>query len=258
MKNLFLTFMLLCTISYVTTAQEFKIPASSGKLSLLQINAVTIQNSTGQEIVIVRDQEDLDQEVIERSKGLKKLNAIGLSDNTGIGLSMQKDGGNIELRPLSRNDENRYIVKVPAGVMVYYEHSSHEAEDFIIENTSSEIEVSITYGNIKVRDASSALSLKTVYGSIDVVMKALDDKTSLLLSSAYGNVDLAIPTSSKANLKMSASWGEMFTDFDVQVKTKSEHGLDCKNCNELEGTIGGGGNLVTLKSGYGNLYLRKR
>lgn len=112
--------------------------------------------------------------------------------------------------------------------------------------------------NIKVKEASGPMSLKTVYGNIDAQLKSLSDKSTLMLSSAYGNVDLAIPSAAKANLKMSASWGEMFTDFDIQVKSKTEKGLDCKNCNEFEGSIGGGGNLISLKSGYGNLYLRKK
>ena len=53
----------------------------------------------------------------DRSRGLKLLNSLGLDDNTGFGISVNKEGNNLNIRQISKTCScNEVTIKVPKNM----------------------------------------------------------------------------------------------------------------------------------------------
>ena len=238
------------------TKKTFSIPMSGGTLKIVDVNQVILEGGSGSEVKVVSNGHD--KEDNDRSQGLHRINGKGQSDNTGgLGLFMEKNGSDVTLTAISEMDNSEYTISVPSSVKIYYEHNTYNGHDLVIRKNNSEVEANCSYNNVILEDASSPLTIKTVYGHIEgnIVLKNATD--AITLHSTYALVDVALPASSKANVQMKTSYGEMFTDFDL-TSDKSKDDMDCLTCKDVSGKINGGGNLVSLKSTYSNIYLRKK
>src|SRR5436190_5890493 len=119
-KNLLI--IMILGLSATVFAQEYKLPKSTGKLEIKEVNNVTIEGYNGNEIVF--SSLDGSREKDRRSDGLRAVSAMGLEDNTGIGLSVKEEGGSIKVYQLKKMDGPRVKIMVPKGVSIYYSHSS--------------------------------------------------------------------------------------------------------------------------------------
>jgi hypothetical protein len=75
--------------------------------------------------------------------------------------------------------------------------------------------------------------------------------------SIYGYVDVTLPLATKANLKMSTSYGEIFVapEFKIDIDKQGEM---VQYSDKVNGKINGGGISVDLRSDYSKIYLRKK
>lgn len=236
--------------------KEHKISLSSGKLNLQEINGVTIEGTSGNEVIIQAETRKSPED--DRAAGLKEISALGLSDNTGLGLNVKKEGNVATVQPISKNNSKRYTIKVPPGVAVNYEHSSYMAKELNIRNTSSEIEVSSNYNKIKIENASSPLAINSVYGGIEATFDRLSPNNDITLYSVYSFVDVTVPANAKATFHLSTSFGQMFTDLDLSFESEKEEGMRNLSNKDMVGKFNGGGTNVKLTATYGKLYLRKK
>ncbi len=236
-------------------AQEYTVDMSSGKLIITEVDRVEIEGVSGTQIVFSTEAKD--QEEDERSSGLKEISAMGLSDNTGIGLATEKSGNELTVRQIGRNSDRRYVIKVPKGVSVYYEHSSWEGKTLRIRNLESEIEVSANYNSVELENVTGPMAINTVYGHIDANFSRVNQENAIMLHSVYDHVDVTIPTNTKASFKLSSSYGKIFTDLDLDVE-KGEGGLRSISSSKINGKLNGGGVDFSIKATYSNIYLRKK
>jgi hypothetical protein len=89
------------------------------------------------------------------------------------------------------------------------------------------------------------------------------DKAMSFLSH-NGDVDVTLPASAKANLKMRSDNGEIFTDFDIQIRPAGPsqtsprgRGFRVEINQSLYGAINGGGPEFELRTYNGNIYVRR-
>lgn len=246
------------SIALLAGAQEYKIAHNGGKLVLDDVDHAKIVGYNGTEVIITAEIEKNSEE-FERAAGLKAINSAGLDDNTGLGLSVVKEGDNIKVTQIGqcmcKNDEG-YIIKIPRSMGIDFAHSTYDSHQLTLENISKEIVVSTNYTNVELRDVTGPMSIKTVYGSIEAVFSEVSQENSVSLHSVYGLVDAALPASSKANLNLRTPYGQIFTDFDIQVEQKE--GMRELSDKRVSGTINNGGVDFIMKSGYENIYLRKK
>ena len=128
-------------------AQQHQINLSSGTLKILEVDRVTIEGHNGSGIII-QVEGDGEKHQDERAAGLREINARGLTDNTGLGLFQSTTGSEVKIEQLSPSSKERYIFKVPPGVAVAYEHSTHNGKKLMIENVKGELEVSTHYNGV--------------------------------------------------------------------------------------------------------------
>lgn len=254
MKKIFITALALA-ITAGAFAQEYKLAKSSGKLLIREVNSVTIEGTSGNEIIFSSMDGSRDKD--RRAEGLRAVSAMGMEDNTGIGLSVADKGTTYEVYQLKKMDGPRVKILVPKGVMVSYSHTSPYGSDIEFKNFDGEIEVSTVHNDVHLSNLMGPVNVKTVHGDIEAEFNA-NIKGPISLVSTHGLVDITIPAATKGNMNMSTSWGEIFVDpaFKLEIEPKTEWVK--YGSGKINGKINGGGLDFTLSSTHNNIYLRKK
>jgi len=89
-----------------------------------------------------------------------------------------------------------------------------------LENVDGEIEVE-TSRWIYLDDVAGSVVCNSGFGGIEGTVKRLDPDRPISLS-AMGPIDVAIPRNSKATLYLKTSFGEVYTDFDVELQRRED------------------------------------
>jgi len=255
MKNLTLNVLgaLLMIMAYLPANSQHKIALSSGIISIEELSEVEVEGYDGNEVVI---ETGGNYKIPDRAKGLKPLNAMGLSDNTGIGLATKKEGNTVFVYQVVRSNDAKYTIKVPKGVMVKYKNSSIHGDDFYAKNISNEMEIKTHGGDIHLRDVTGPVTASSVHGDIDVVFSNVNQKLPTSIASVHGDVDVSIPTGTKSDLSIATNWGEVYSDLDIEVD--AQNGMKVYGAKKIRGKLGGGGVGMSVSSTHGNVYLRKK
>lgn len=236
-------------------AQEFKLPKTSGKLLISEVNNVTIEGYDGKEIVF--SSMDGSREKDKRAEGLRAVSGMGLEDNTGIGLSVLDKGNTVEVYQMKKMDGPRVKIMVPKGVAVAYSHSSPYGSSIKLKNVESEIEISTVHNGVHLDNVTGPMAVKTVHGSIDVIFAAAI-KSPVSIVSVHGPVDVTMPLATKANLAMATSYGEIFVDPAIKIEFEGQDEWKRYGSNKVSGKVNGGGLDMKLSSTHNNIYLRKK
>lgn len=254
MKNnrIISSLVLVFAVIFTTTAQEYKFTAS-GKVFFNGINKISFEGHDGNEIII--STENRSSSKSERAEGLKLINGLGLDDNTGIGLSVNKEEGMTQVDEISKRSSKRYVVKVPNNVVIAYEHSTPHGSKVVFSDISSEVEVKTNHSSVKLDNVTGPMTISTVHGKIEATFSSLNQDDPVSIASSHGLVDVSLPASSKADVSMKSGWGEMYSDFDINIEKSSS--MKSYSSNEVRGTINGGGVSLSLSSSHGNVYLRQ-
>ena len=99
---------------------------------------------------------------------------------------------------------------------------------------------------------NAKLKLETINGNIDIKGAS----APVFAKTISGYVDFTWPKSKGANLAMKTITGEVYTDLDIDLKSKKQKNPMVGYL--LEGTVNGGGPDVRLESISNNVYLRKK
>lgn len=258
---------LILFLALSVSAQDYKVKMSAGgKVIISKVNEVDIVGHNGTEVIVMGKSRKENED--ERANGLRVINGSGKEDNTGLGLSAVKEGNELTIEQISKNTEGRFTIKIPQGVSVLYEHNRHEGDDLNIKDISGEIEVTAHFNDVKLENVTGPMSINTIHGDIEAVFSKVNQSNPSTIRSSHGFIDVTLPSSTKANLKLRASHGDMMTDFNISrnvkgVKTVGKKDDDCGGCDNhsssrMTGMINGGGVLIDLYTSHSNIYLRKK
>lgn len=245
----------LAIVALSASAQEYKIAKSTGRLEINEVNNVTIEGYSGNEIVF--SSLDNSSERDHRADGLRAISANGLEDNTGIGLAVRENGSTYEVYQLKKMDGPRVKIMVPKGVIISYRHTSPHGSDVKLKNVESEVEISTVHNGIRLDNVSGPMNVRTAHGEIEVTFND-NIKGPIYLSSTHGLVDVSLPASTKANVTLSAGHGEIFVDPNLKLEVPKTGEWTKYGSSKVEGKVNGGGIDISLGTSHGNIYLRKK
>ncbi|WP_083867557.1 DUF4097 family beta strand repeat-containing protein [Fulvivirga imtechensis] len=246
--------LLILVMASVPGVAQYKVAMSSGILEFKEISHVEVEGYSGSEVIIEPSGE---YKIPERAKGLRPVNGLGLSDNTGIGLAVKDEGKDHKVvYQVARNADAKYVVKVPKGVKVRYINSSIHGDDFKAQNITEEMEVQTQGGDIRLVDVTGPVSVSSVHGNIDVIFSSVTQKLPSSIATVHGDVDVTIPASTNADLAISTAWGEVYSDLDIKVD--NPEGMKVFGAKKINGKLGAGGTKLTLSATHGNVFLRKK
>ena len=234
-------------------AQEYKVPKSSGRLQIIEVNNVSIEGHNGNEIIFTSKNHSGQKD--DRAKGLRALSSLGLIDNTGLGLSVTEQGNVIEVRQLKKTEGPEIRIQVPKGVVVSYVHSSPYGQEVEIKDFTGELEIATVHSGVALTNTTGKVSVKTVHGDIEASLT--NPLSPISLESVHGHVDVALPAGAKANLIVGTSWGEVLIDPDFKIEL-DRTGEFVNYSGKISGKLNGGGTEMLFTSDHNNVYLRKK
>jgi len=254
--NYLMALVIVFLITAFAHAQEHKIPVENtkdGKLSLLDfMGDLPIEGYNGNEIIISSVSEHISTPP-ERAKGLKPIYSNG-TDNTGIGLYVEKNGNQISIQcllPITKRGE--YKIKVPDNLSLKIESGCERSNNIDIQNMKNEIEIKNCH-SINLKNVNGPLVLSTISGEINIVYNSINTDKPVYINSISGEIDITLPVKTAANIEMKTISGSIYTDFDFQTNKN--------NMKQIAGStikfpLNGGGTDFKIISVSGNIYLRK-
>lgn len=254
MKFSLITLFFFIALGYLS-AQEYKTTVQNtqdGRLILKDFNGeLPIEGYSGSEIIISSTSEEVTPP--EKAKGLKAVFPSG-TDNTGIGLDVQKNGNVVTVQcllPFSRDGD--YTIKVPDNMALELTSGCERSNDVSIKNMKNEIDIE-TCHDIDLQNVSGPLVLSTISGDVNITYSNINTVKSSSINSVSGDIDITMPVKTAVNLELSTISGGFYSDFDF---TDSSKDLKRVGGNELKLPLNGGGIKFSINAISGNIYLRK-
>jgi DUF4097 and DUF4098 domain-containing protein YvlB len=152
---------------------------------------------------------------------------------------------------------------VPARVNLKL--STHNNGDIIVDNADGEIEVTNHNGAIRLTNVAGSVVADTHNGDVRVTLTRITGDKPMSFLSYNGDVEVTLPASAKANLKLRSDNGEIFTDFEVQMRpaaaaqtvTRPGGGVRIEANSSIYGTVNGGGPEFELRTYNGDIVVKK-
>ena len=253
MNKLLLLVLTGALTTQAANAQEFKtkIGGKDRKIVLdMQGSDITVEGVDGNELVIKGNGYE---EAPKRAEGLRPIYNSAV-DNTKIGLSVTQTDNAVRIVRASRKDAN-YVIQVPKGASVQYNQTNWNGGDLVVRDVAGDLELNVKNGDIKLSNVSGPVVANTVSGDIQVRFATMRQGPSSI-SSVSGDVDVSMPANTKVTLRMRSVSGEVYTDFDLNLG-KGDDNLRHIGGQVVDGTVNGGGNVVSLKTVSGDIFVRK-
>lgn len=237
-------------------AQQFKVTIENTKDGQVELDDfpgdLPIEGYSGNEIIITAD--DGHFQAPDRAKGLKPIYGGGGTDNTGIGLDMEKNGNKISfhcLLPMGRSAD--YHIKVPDNLVVKIHRSCEKGGETTLQNFKNEIDFD-GCNDIKMKNVTGPLVVSTIGGEVNVVLTDISKDRPTSLSSIGGEVDVTLPAKAAVDLELSTMNGGMYSDFDFPSDGKDMRKV---GGGSVHAKLNGGGPDLKINTISGNIYLRK-
>jgi hypothetical protein len=196
---------------------------------------------------------------INRStEGMKKIGS------TSFHLTAEEKDNKVVVESDSWQQGINLAIKVPSNFDLQL--NTINRGGITVENVTGMLELENVNGSISATNVSGAALISTVNGGIKVDFKQINNDSPMSFTTLNGDVEVVLPSSTKATMKMKTDMGEIYTDFDMNVKQQEakvdKQGSQGKYKVELTkwiiGEVNGGGAQFTFQSMSGDFYIRKK
>jgi hypothetical protein len=194
----------------------------------------------------------------DKTIGLKKLSLPG-----STGLSVEEEDNRMEIRTRTIKHSVDLVIQVPFSTSM--DLSTLIRGEIEVDSVKGEIEVSNMNGAIKLLSVSGTVLANSMNGGIEVTFAEVNPDTPMSFSTMNGDIDVTLPASTKANLRMKSDFGEIYSDFEInvsqapqRVEAEPEEGRYRIAFDKYYlGAINGGGPEFVLKTMHGDILIRK-
>jgi len=273
MKKLAISMILLCTGQMIMAQNAYKTEMKNSPDSQIEIQIgskdVTIIGHDKNEIIITTDfsgdyvdEPMKPKKAPDRAAGLQPI-AVSASDNTGIGLVVEKDENSFSVLKMSKNARNKsykFLVPNRAKLMINDIHAEIQTT-YIVNDFKGEVEIMALNSQIKMSNVSGPVVANATNGNVEITFnKITPDKPNSILS-VNGYVDVTLPKDAAANLELNTVNGDAYTDWEIKVDKDASAAMPMvaeMNMFNIEGTINGGGIPISIQSVNGDIFLRKQ
>ncbi len=227
--------------------------ASQKVLLLLKGGGVRIEGYDGEEIIIRAPGRVPPP---ERAKGLKPLYDTA-EDNSGIGLSITREGNTLRITTASRYD-GEYSIRLPKKVSLQFEQVNWGGGRLEATALTGDLEVKTNDGSIELNNVTGPIVASSTSGSITVTYASVEQSKPSAISNISGVIDITLPASTKGSLKLSSISGEIYSDMEVKMARGRDNLTRLGGgSNHIEGTLNGGGVEISLNTISSDIFVRK-
>ena len=241
--------------------QVINIPVSKpGELITLEISILSARIE-----VIGEDREDAEFTVTVEEGSRKIITPSGtkLLKTGSYTLEIEEEDNYISVDTDWRANKMSIVARIPRRANL--ELSTVNDGEILVSNISGNLQLENTNGPITARNISGSVIAETVNESIDVSFASIDASNAMSLISFNGDINLGLPPAAKVQLHLDNARGEIYSDFEVEIKPSKrvtersdEHGgVEVRIESIIVADINGGGSVIKLKTLHGDININK-
>ena len=234
-------------------------PSRPARVKVSLVNGgITVKAYEGKEVVVearVRNREN------SRNEGGPKRLTI-----SSTGLSVEEESNEVNIN----TDSYMHPIDVTVSVPVHTALKLRAVNDgdIVVTGVDGDLDVDDVNGSVTLNNVSGSAVAHALNGHLNATFTKVDPQKAMAFSSLNGNIDVTFPADLKANVSIRSDQGDVFSDFDVQLKAASSqpvvedgrgHGgkYRVKIDKTVHGTINGGGPEIQFRNFQGQIYIRK-
>jgi Putative adhesin len=234
-------------------------PSRPARVKVSMVNGgITVKGYEGKEVVVearVRGRENSRNE-----SGPKRL-AISTT-----GLSVEEENNEVNINTESYMHAIDVTVSVP--VRTSLKLRAVNDGDIVVTGVNGELDVDDINGAVTLNNVSGSVVAHALNGHVYATLTRVEPQKAMAFSSLNGDIDVTFPADLKANVSIRSDRGDVFSDFDVQLKAAASQPVvedsrekggkyRVKIDKTVHGTINGGGPEIQFTNFQGQIYIRK-
>jgi hypothetical protein len=234
-------------------------PSRPARVKVSLVNGgITVKAYEGKEVVVearVRNRENT------RNEGGPKRLTI-----SSTGLSVEEENNEVNIN----TDSYMHAIDVTVSVPVHTSLKLRAVNDgdIVVTGVDGELDVDDINGSVTLNNIAGSAVAHALNGHLYATFTKVEPQKAMAFSSLNGDVDVTFPADLKANVSIRSDQGDVFSDFDIQLKAASSqpvvedgrgHGgkYRVKIDKTIHGTINGGGAEIQFRNFQGKIYIRK-
>src|SRR6202171_2486016 len=234
-------------------------PSRPARVKVSMVNGgITVKAYEGKEVVVeahMRNREN------SRNEGGPKRLAI-----SSTGLSVEEENNEVNINTESYMHPIDVSVSVP--VRTSLKLRAVNDGDIVVTGVDGELDVDDINGSVTLNNISGSAIAHALNGHVGANFLRANPQKAMSFSSLNGDIDVTFPADLKANVSIRSDRGDVFSDFDVQLRAAASQPVvedargkggkyRVKVDKTVHGTINGGGPELQLTNFQGQIYLRK-
>lgn len=244
-------------------AQKISVPLTDpSRPAVLKVSTlnggVTVEGYAGKEVLIETTARGDEAEERPRhgAEGMRRI------PNHGQGLSVEEEDNVVRVEARNPSQSGDLHIQVPVRSSLHL--SAINGGAIQISGVEGEIEVSNVNGGIEAHDVTGSVVAHTTNGEVKVVLRRVAPNKPMAFSTLNGDVDVTFPADLKASVRVRSDRGEIYSDFEIATRghavtrethKNGRHHIEVEQ--EMQGTIGGGGSEILLKTFNGDIFIRR-
>jgi len=236
----------------------FSDPSRIGTLKVgLVTGSITVKAANRRDVLIVARARGDGPRRNTETGGLRRLSQVG-------GFRVEEEHNEMTIGSDSPNRAIDFEIQVPTRTNL--ELSTVNGGNIVVDAVEGDLEVTNVNGSITLTGVSGSVVANTVNGKLVATLRQLTAQKAMAFTALNGNVDVTLPASTRATFKLRSDQGDVFTDFEMQVRstppavqdTQRRGGRFQIEVNKaIYGTVNGGGPEFEVRTFNGNVYVRK-
>jgi hypothetical protein len=236
----------------------FTDPSRIGTLKVgLVTGSITVKAAARKDVLIVARARVEGSRRNTDSGGLRRLPQAG-------GFQVEEEGNEMTVTANSPMRAIDFDIQVPTRTNL--ELTTVNGGDIVVEGVDGELELKNTNGSISLTGVSGSVVANTVNGKLVATLRRVTPQRAMAFTSFNGIVDVTLPSSTRATFKLRSDQGDIFTDFELQVRSTGPAVQDTRRPDgrfqievnkAIYGAVNGGGPEFEMRTFNGNVYVRK-
>lgn len=268
MKNSITHILLLALISLIShpavaqTKLEIPLsnPGQSGKLIISSnfSDVIEVRTHDKTNVVVDYDGDNGDEEEDLYKDGMRRISGGG----SGIEVTEDNNEVRIHTGPLP-NDDLELVIYVPINFSLKLNTIQG---DIKVDGLEGEVNISTVNGDVEVLNISGSVLVNSVNGDMEISFLKVAEDDDMSFTGVNGDIEIVLPAEAKFTAKMKTEWGDIYTNFDMEVdRTGSAPEVNEKDGEYkvainrwIMGTVNGGGAKFLVKTLHGDISIRKK
>ncbi|WP_428234862.1 DUF4097 family beta strand repeat-containing protein [Gracilimonas sp.] len=235
-------------------------PGEPGKLIVAAnfSDEVEIRAHDKNNVIVNYDSDHADDERDAMRNGMRRISG------GGVGIEVTEDNNEVRVNtgPMP-NDDLEMIIYVPRNFSLKL---NTVQGDVTVSGLSGELEISAVNGDVELSDISGTVLVNSVNGDIEIDFNEITANAPMSFTGVNGDIEVSFPADAKFTAKMKTEWGDVYTNFDMEIdRNSSKPEVNTKDgeyrvaVNKwIFGKVNGGGPEFLFKTLHGDISIRKK